>query len=59
MLILLFQFQHFGSVQSSSVIGHHHVYDLSYAYYEEMPVREGGIPPEISLVEQDEGHGVR
>ena len=37
----------------------HAFYDLSHAYYQEMPVKESGFPPEISLVEQDEGHGLR
>ena len=45
----------FEVVQSNS----HVFYDLSHAYYQEMPVKESGYPPEISLVEQDEGHGLR
>ena len=34
-------------------------YDLSYAYFDGMPVEEGGIPLELSLMKQDGGEGAR
>ena len=34
-------------------------YDLSHAYFDGMPVEEGGIPLELSLTKQDEGEGAR
>ena len=34
-------------------------YDLSHAYFDGMPVEEGGIPLEFSLTKQDEGEGAR
>jgi hypothetical protein len=37
----------------------HQIYDLSHSYHEEMPVKDGGAPLEISPVKQDEGNGVR
>ena len=37
----------------------HQVYDLSHSYDQDMPVWDSGAPPEISLVEHDEGHGLR
>ena len=42
-------------------LSRNHIYDLSHAYHGDMPVWEdsGEGPPEISLVEQDEGHGLR
>ena len=34
-------------------------YDLSHAYFDGMPVEEGGIPLEMSLMKQDGGEGAR
>ena len=34
-------------------------YDLSHAYFDGMPVEEGGIPLELSLMKQDGGEGAR
>ena len=37
----------------------HQIFDLSHDYYENMPVMEDDIPPEISIVEKNEGYGIR
>ena len=34
-------------------------YDLSYAYFEDMPVEEEGTPLELMITKQDVGEGVR
>ena len=38
---------------------HHRIFDLSHPIFEDMPVWDAGVPPEISMVEQDEGYGLR
>ena len=38
---------------------HDKIFDLSHDIFENMPVWDGGGPPEISLVEKDEGNGLR
>ena len=35
------------------------VYDLSHPYFDGMPLEEGAIPLELSLVKQDFGEGAR
>ena len=35
------------------------IYDLSHSYFDGMPLEEGAIPLELSLVKQDVGEGAR
>ena len=54
-------FHHSGSIDSdgSNFDSIDRFYDLSHAYFDGMPVEEGGIPLEFSLTKQDEGEGAR